>query len=207
MTSSILIRLGGLAAALGGTVYVGLILVADPYWLERLYYTNTIGYGFVAVLQPLGAMGAMAAIAALYSSRRSAYWRCEAYFSAVSIVGLSLAVGALTVGVVLLSYPSDLLVSLILMGLLVASAGMVLAGGLIMAERVLPWWCGVAIMGGSPFGMFLMMVPSMALQGSPEGVFWLAKALAALGGVVWVLVGYAVFQEAGRRPERPSRVR
>jgi hypothetical protein len=52
MWSSTPIRLGGLVAVLGGFVYVGLILLGGPYWLEYLYYTNTIGYGFVAVLQP-----------------------------------------------------------------------------------------------------------------------------------------------------------
>jgi hypothetical protein len=61
-----------------------------------------------------------------------------AYFSAMAFLGLALAVGALTVGVIALSYPSELLVLLILIGLLVASAGMVLLGGLTLAERVLP---------------------------------------------------------------------
>lgn len=135
VASSAFIRLGGLAAALGGAVYAGMVLVADPYWLEHLYYVNTIGYGFVAVLQPLGAMAAIAALHALQGRR---YGRSEAYFSVVSIVGLALVVGALTVGVVVLSYPSELLTLLILIGLLVASVGIAALGVQTIAAGVLP---------------------------------------------------------------------
>jgi len=188
---------------MGGVIYVVLVLQADPYWIEYLYYTNTIGYGFFAVLQPVGAM---AAIASLHSLQRQRYGVLGAYYSVVAFVGLALAVGALTIGVVALSYPSDLLVLLTLVGLLVASASMIPLGVLTIAADELPWWCGVALMAGSPFGMFTMMVPSMALQGSMEIVLWLAEALAALGGVVWVLIGYAIFRAAGRRPNRRSRV-
>jgi hypothetical protein len=183
---------------------VGLVLLEDPYWLEHLYYVNTIGYGFVAILQPLGAMAAIAALHAL-QGRRYGTW--GAYSAAMAFVGLALAVGALAVGVVALSYPSELLALLILVGLLVASVGMVLVGGLTVAGGVLPPWCGVAIMGGSPFGMFVMMAPSMLFRGWPEGILWLAETLAALGGVVWILVGYSIFRAAGSRIERSSQAR
>jgi len=179
-------------------------LLGGPYWLEHLYYVNTIGYGFVAVLQPLGAMAAIAALHALQGRR---YGMLGAYFSIMAFAGLALAVEALTVGVVALSYPSELLVLLILVGLLVASAGMVLLGGLTITERVLPWWCGAALIVGNPFGMFLMVLPSMRFEDSPTEVLWLTEAFEALGGVAWVLVGYAIFRAAGRRSERPSRVR
>ena len=164
---------------LGGAVYVGLVLLADPYWLEYLYYINTIGYGFVAVLQPLGAM---AAIAALHALQRQRYGMLGAYFSIVAFVGLALAVGASTVGVVALPYPSELLVLLVLIGLLGASVGMVLLGGLTIAGRILPWWCGAALIAGNPFGMFLMMLPSLRslrFADSPTEVLWLTEAFAA----------------------------
>jgi hypothetical protein len=192
----VLIGLGGLAAVLGGGVYVGLVLLAGPYWLESLYYLDTIGYGFVAVVQPLGAM---AAIVSVHALQRRRHGMLGAYLAAVAFVGLALVVGALTVGVVALSYPSELVVLLILLGLLVASAGMLLLGGLTIAEGVLPWWCGVALVGGSPLGMFLMMVPSMLFRGLPDVALGLTEAFAALGGVMWVLLGYAIFRAAGRR--------
>jgi len=196
MGTVFLIRLGGLAAVLGGVVYVGLVLLGGPYWLEGLYYIDTIRYGFVAILQPLGAM---AAIVALHALQRQRYGMLGAYFSIVASVGLALAVGALTVGVVALSYPSESLVLLIVIGLFVASGGMLLLGGLTIAERVLPWWCGVALLVGSPFGMFLMLLISMWFQGLPGQAPWFTGALAALGGVIWVLLGYAIFRAAGNR--------
>ncbi len=170
MTPPIFIRWAGLAAMVGGVVYVGLVLVADPYWLEYLYYVDTIGYGFVAILQPLGAMAAIAALHALQGRR---YRMPGTYFPIVAFVGLALAVGALTVGVIALSYPSGLLVLLILMGLLVASVGIVALGVQTIAAGVLPWWCGVALIAGNPFGMFLMMTPSLRFGDSPKEVLWL----------------------------------
>jgi len=199
-----LVRLGGLAAMVGGVVYVGLVLLTDPYWLEQLYYVNTIGYGFVAILQPLGAMAAISALHALQGRR---YGMTGAYFPIVAFVGLALAVGALTVEVIALSYESHLLFFLILIGLLVASVGIAALGVQTMAAGVLPWWCGVALIAGNPFGMFLMMTPSQRFGDSPKEVLWLMGAFEALGGVAWVLVGYAVFRAAGRVSERPSRVR
>ena len=50
--------------------------------------------------------------------------------------------------------------------------------------RVLPGWGGVALIVGG-----------------------LSLELAALAGVAWATVGYAIFRAAGRRTERPSRVR
>jgi hypothetical protein len=49
VSSSILIRLGGLAAMMGGIVYAGVGLVEERL-AEYLYYAGNIGYGFIAVL-------------------------------------------------------------------------------------------------------------------------------------------------------------
>jgi hypothetical protein len=74
-----------------------------------------------------------------------------------------------------------------LSGVLLATVGLV-ALGLVtinMGARVLPWWCGVALIGGSPPSAFL---------GRP------------LGGA-WTLVGYALFRASTHRQMRPSWVR
>ena len=50
-----LVRVGGLAAMVGGVVYAGVGLVAERL-VEYLYYMGNIDDNFVAVLLPIGAM-------------------------------------------------------------------------------------------------------------------------------------------------------
>jgi hypothetical protein len=194
-----LIRLGGLAAMVGGVVYAGVGLVEEQLAVY-LYYMGNIGGGFVAVLLPLGAM---AAIAALHALHRGRYGLRGALVSLTAFVGLALATGALTVGVISASPALDSLVNALLIGLLVATVGLALLGGLTIATGMLPWWCGVALIAGSPVGVFLTMILSVALGGT----VLLGGALQALGGVPWVLVGYAVIRAGGLQTQQPSRVR
>ena len=53
MRSSSLIRLGGLAAMVGGVVYAGVAFIVEQPLAEYLYYMGNIGFGFIAVLLPL----------------------------------------------------------------------------------------------------------------------------------------------------------
>jgi hypothetical protein len=193
MSSSILIRLGGLAAMVGGVVYAGVGLVEERL-AEYLYYVDSISYGFVAVLLPLGAM---AAIVALHALQRERYGWLAAVVSLTAFVGLALATGALTIGVVSSSPDLDSLINVVLIGLVVASVGIVLLGGLTTATGMLPRWCGVALAAGSPVGVFLTMIPSVVLGVAFPGVFLIGGVFQALGGVPWVLVGYAIFRVAG----------
>ncbi len=201
MKRTLLIRLGGLAAMVGGVVYAGVGLIEERL-AEYLYYMGNIGYGFIAVLLPLGAL---AAIAALHVLHRERYGWAGAVVSLTAFVGLALATGALTVGVVSTSPNLDSLFIALLIGLLVASVGIVLLGALSVSAQILPRWCGIALMAGSPVGVFITMILSAALE--LEGAFALGGASQALGGVPWVLVGLAIFRAAGQQPEQPSRVR
>ncbi len=72
----------------------------------------------------------------------------------------------------------------LIVGALVVIVGFVALGIATVAARVLPWWCGAALM-----------------------VFPIFPALGPLGGVPWVVVGYALFRAGSRLPEQPSRVR
>jgi hypothetical protein len=199
MKRTSLVQLGGLAAMLGGVVYAGVGLMVERL-AEYLYYMGNIGYGFIAVLLPLGAM---AAIAALHDLHRGLYGWAGAVVSLTAFVGLALATCALTVGVISTSPDSDSLFNALLVGLLVATVGIALLGGLTIATGMLPRWCGLALIIGTPVGVFVTMIPSAALGGT----FPLGGAFQALGGVPWMLVGYAVFRAAARLPEQPSRVR
>jgi hypothetical protein len=191
--SSILIRLGGLASIVGGAVYAGVGLVEERL-AEYLYYMGNIGDGFIAVLLPVGAM---AAIAAVHALQRRTYGWAGTVVSLTAFVGLAVATGAITVGVVSASPDLDSLFYILVVGLLLATVGIVLLGGLIVATGMLPRWCGVALMAGSPVGVFLTMMLSAA---SGEALT-LGGVFQALGGVPWVMVGYAVFRAGGRQAQ------
>jgi hypothetical protein len=205
MSYSNLIRLGGLAAMVGGVLYAGVGLLVGRL-AEELVYIGSIGYGFIVVSLPLGAM---AAIVALYGLHRERYGRAGLVLCLTAFLGLALATGALTLRV-LATYPLHafpdlgLFANLIVLGLLVATVGLVLLGALSVAWQVVPPWCGVALMAGSPFGVLLTMIPSEALAGGSL----IGRTFQALGGVLWVVVGYYIFRSAGGgRNERPARVR
>ena len=205
MSYSNLIRLGGLAAMVGGVLYAGVGLLVGRL-AEELVYIGNIGYGFIVVALPLGAM---AAILALYGLHRERYGRAGLVLCLTAFLGLALATVALTLRV-LATYPLhafpdlSLFANLIVLGLLVATVGLVLLGALSVTWQVVPPWCGVALMVGSPFGVLLTMIPSEALAGGSL----IGRAFQALGGVFWVVVGYYIFRSAGGgRTERPARVR
>ena len=205
MSYSNLIRLGGLAAMVGGVLYAGVGLLVGRL-AEELVSIGNIGYVFIVVLLPLGAM---AAILALYGLHRERYGRAGLVLCLTAFLGLALATVALTLGV-LATYPISAFPDsawifswLLLYGALIATVGLVLLGDLSVARQILPRWCGVALVAGSPLGVLLTMVPSEALAGGSL----IGRAFQALGGVLWVVVGYYIFRAAGRRSERPSRVR
>jgi hypothetical protein len=121
----------------------------------------------------------------------------------MAVLGLALATGALTLGAISARPDLDRLVIVVLIGLLVATVGIVLLGALSVTWQLLPQWCAIALIVGSPFGVFLAMIPSAALAGGSL----IGRAFQALGGVLWVVVGYYILRAAGGRTERPARVR
>jgi hypothetical protein len=210
MSYSKLIRLGGVAAMVGGVLYAGVGLL-EKRLAEDLVFTGNIGYRIIVVSLPLGTM---AAIVALYALHRERYGRVGTVLCLTAVLGLALATGALILRVLaaypIYAFPGDpaylawIFSWPIVLGLLVATAGMVLLGILSVAWRILPPWYAIALMVGSPLGVFyLTMIPTAALLGgSPLG-----RALQALGGVPCAVVGYYIFRAARQRTERPARVR
>jgi hypothetical protein len=205
MSYSNLIRFGGLAAMVGGVLYAGVGLLVGRL-AEELAYIGNIGYGFIVVSLPLGAM---AAIVALYALHRERYGRAGLVLCFTAFLGLALATVALTLGVIatypISAFPDSAWIFswLLLLGLLVATVGLVLLGALSVAWQIMPPWCGVALMAGSPLGVLFTMIPSEALAGGSL----IGRAFQALGGLLWVVVGYYIFRSAGGRTERAARVR
>jgi hypothetical protein len=186
LSSSNLIRLGGLAAIVGGVI-------------------GGVIYGLSAVVpgklsSVLFLLSVMAVIVALHLLQRERYgWRGTLGFP-TALAGLALTLGAvIDLFFIRVEFPilADLLVPfLVAVGILVATIGILALGGLTLDAGVLPSWCGAALIAGSPlFGIALLLV------GGPRyDVHWLIA-------VPWAVVGFAVFRAAGRRTERPPRVR
>jgi hypothetical protein len=195
MFSSILIRLGGLAAMVSGALYVSAELLDLPAGgaLWRSYYGFLPGGGslyFSALL--VGSMAATLAIAALYASRRDAYGVLGTLSSVAAFLGVALTLfGELGSPVAAV------------LGLLVGSVGVLALGLVTMALRQLAWWCGVALIVWGWTLVFLLLLPIMGVLAPPFPVFWGGL----LAGVTWIVVGFGVYREARGRTERPQRAR
>jgi drug/metabolite transporter (DMT)-like permease len=179
MKRTSLIRLGGLAAMVGGVAYTALGLLVP--FLEPIFFV-------------LLAIAAMVAIAALHALQRERYGLPGTVASLTVFIGVVLILGSnlgFTEGL-----PWPLPERIFLVGVVVAALGMVALGIATIAARVLPWWCGVALMvGGIGF-----VGPMLALS-------WTGFFMGLLAGAAWALVGYAIFRAGTRQTRQASRVR
>jgi hypothetical protein len=212
-----LIRLGGLAAIVGGAASAGLGL---------LYVLQVQGVTFGSIESALRKgnyenpvltvllFGVMAAIAALHAVQRQHYGSPGALASLVTFVGVTMTVGGNLLGELV---PTAAAVAMILLivGVPAASVGVLGLGIVTIRARVLPRWCGVALIAGSPpvvwaelliVGIVMAILGFLGLPTVVPGDIGFG-GLWTLVGVVWVLVGYAVFRAGGRQTQQPSRVR
>jgi hypothetical protein len=132
------------------------------------------------------------AIVALHALHRERYGLAGTLISLTAFVGLALIIVSW-----FLKLKTE---SILAYGLVLTTVGLVGLATITIAARVLPWWCGAALIVGSPLGVVLGIVLLWPL-GLDETAIILPL------GVGWVLVGYAVFRSAGHRDQQPSRVR
>ena len=157
MASSLLIRLGGLVAMVGGLaaatlglLYVlqarGMSLDSTEKALQKGHYENP-------TLDIL-VVGVLAAIASLHVIQRGRYGPPGRLTALAAFAGVAMAVvGGLLGGLVPALTGQAML--LVLVGLLAATAGVVGLGIVTVTARVLPRWCGVALVAGSPPFVFV----------------------------------------------------
>ena len=217
MLSSILIRLGGLVAIVGGTasatlglLYVlharGIALDFTEKGLQKGHYENP------ALTMLL--VGVIAAICGLHLAQRRYYGGWGALGSFAAIAGLVMVIGGNFLGGSGPAMASIAMVSL-LAGVLAVSVGIVVLGIVTMLAGRLPRWCGAAVVAGSPPFVFLaFMIANLVEMGLsslgmpsevPGGMGW--GMLWVLAGVPWALVGYGVFRAGAHQLMQPSRVR
>jgi hypothetical protein len=93
-------------------------------------------------------------------------------------------------------------IALLVGGASAASVGIAGLGVVTISAGVLPQWCGIALIAGSPLGvgtLFMFSTPLVTARILPGEIGW------ALAGIPWALVGYAIFR-AGQATA-PSQVR
>ena len=135
----------------------------------------------------------------LLQRERERYGLQGALVSATAFVGVALAV----VGYILMDFVislESLGIILFLLGLLVATTGIIPLGVITLVVGVLPQWSGAALICGNPLlGLFFLIMF--------YGMAWNFALGSLLVAVPWIVVGFAVFRAAGRRAQRPVRVR
>jgi hypothetical protein len=196
-----LIRLGGLAAMVGGvaSATLGLLyaLQARGVTLDSTEKALQKGH-YETPVSTMLLVGVLAAIGALQAIQRERYSRQGALAAMVAFVGLLLIPVGWLMPFIAVAAP------LVIMGVLAASVGIVGLGIVTIKAGVLPRWCGAAVIAGSPPFVGLEFVFSSLLVAAailPGEIAW------ALAGVPWVLVGYAIFRAGGHVSEQPSRVK
>jgi hypothetical protein len=138
----------------------------------------------------------MVALASLHAIQRERYGLLGTLAFLVAIVGVAMIFVSESRSLILvlwLGSPGAGGVSwLFIIGLLVATVGLIAYGVATITATVLPWWCGVALIAGSPFvGLFLYLFSPVE---------------ESLLGVPWVLVGFGIFRAATHLPEHPPLV-
>jgi len=213
MLTSTLIRLGGVAAMVGGaasaTLGVLTLLVLGlkydiPGTIEKAIQKG----GWELPVANMLLIGALAAIVALHALQRQRYGSGGTLAALAAFIGLVLLPVGWLVAVAWLetgpSFTPALLTAVLIVGVLAACVGIVGLGVVTIIAGVLPRWCGVALIAGSPPGvgiLFLFLSP-LGMAGILPG-----EAVWELAGIPWIVVGYAIFRAAGRRIEQHPRVR
>jgi hypothetical protein len=148
-------------------------------------------------------VGTLAAVAALHLIQRRHYGRLGALASASAIGGVAMVV----IGFLVSGSASDTVfyvgIGMVIIGAVIGSPGVVLLGIATITARVLPRWCGIALIAGSPPGvaiMFSVLAPLVTVHILPGEIGW------ALAGIPWIVVGYAIFRAATQHTQQPARV-
>ena len=197
MSYSNLIRLGGLAAMVGGALF----LVGSFVYLVRhtfLYYL-----GFLAVALLLVSVG----VVGFHAMQRHSYVRSmgRAGFWSVVVGSLMVVLGGAVfftlgeAGDFLQATPPLVWVVLGLSGLVVGFVGLVvgypLYGVATLQAKVLPRWCGVAFVAALPAGLALSVLwILLAFVASYEPFLsFSGVSTFMVFGLAWLALGYALW--------------
>jgi len=187
MSSSDLIRWGGLAGMLAGVAFIVLMLIPEGPPGSFLYTLNSLVF-IVAVLLVL------VGLAGFHALQKGNYGRIGRGGLYTVIVAGSVQVVA-QVG---LMSGSTAFRFLDLLGILGVMVGFVLYGAATLQAKVLPRWCGVGFIVGLPVWWVLAVILGNEYGGSLGGILF---------GFLWLALGYVLFSRRSAATEQPARVR
>ena len=194
MSSSNLVRWGGIAAVVAGLVWTVLVLFSPRDASDVLFFSGSSG----KVIFIVALLSQVTGIAGLYVLQRGRHGRFGAVGALVAFVGF--AIELIFVVVVSLGVGegggmvSLVLALLLALGVIVSFVGLALLGIAILRMRTLPSWFGVLLIVGLPAAVILAMVLGALAS-------WVAY------GVFWLLVGYVLLSSSSTWVQRPTRTR
>ena len=189
MSSSDLIRWGGLASMLAGVTFVVLFLVGlvIPEPLPGSFSDVLTSIMFIIALLLL-----LVGLAGFHALQKESYGRIgRAGFYTVIVATLVQILAQ-----VVLVMGSTALEFLDFLGLLGVMVGFVLYGAATLQARVLPRWCGVGFIAGLPVWVAVSVV-SGEYGGIVGGILF---------GLLWLALGYTLWARSGTVTQRAPRV-
>ncbi len=189
MSSSDLIRWGGMAAMLSGVLFVVIFLIGlvIPEPLPGSFSDILTSVLFIVALLLL-----LVGLTGFHALQKGNYGR-------IGRVGFYTVIVAALVQIlaqVVLVLGSTALEDLDLLGLLGVMVGFVLYGAATLQARVLPRWCGVGFIVGLPVWVAVSVVLG-GFGGSLGGILF---------GLLWLALGYTLWSRSSTAVERPARV-
>jgi hypothetical protein len=187
MTSSNIVRWGGIAAMLGGVSWV-------VWSLLGRVSSEAAGSPFADALLLLAALLTLAGLLGLHALQGANYGRIGRagfYTAGAGFLVQALAALFLLMGSEAWEVSLQWLVAPV--GSLIILVGLVLYGATTLQARVLARWCGLG----------LIVVPPIAFY--MHGRIFYGSL--ALFGVLWVALGYVLWSRSATPTEQPSRVR
>ena len=172
MSSSNLVRWGGIAAVVAGLVWIVLVLFSPQDASDVLFFSGSSG----KVIFIVALLSQVTAIAGLYVLQRGRNGQFGAVGALVAFVGF--AIELIFVVVVSLVGEGGGIVSLVLalllaLGVIVSFVGLALLGIAILRMRTLPSWFGVLLIVGLPAAVILAIVLGALASWVAYGIFWL----------------------------------
>lgn len=201
-----LIRLGGLVAMVGGvaSATLGLLYALQARGVTLGSIDRAVQKGnYENPVLTMLLVGVLTAIAALHTIQRRHYGRQGALASLAAFVGIAMTVGGNLMGE-LVPAMAQVAIILLIVGVGAASVGVVGLGIVTLGAQVLPRWCGVAVIAGSPpsVGLEFVLLGSLGAAAIlPGTIAW------TLVRLPWVLVGFAVYRAGAHQAQQPSRVK
>ena len=185
MSSSDLVRWGGVAAVVAGVSYLVLVLFSLQGLGSSLSFSLLANSVFIVAL-----LSQLVWVAGLHTLQREHHGRLGTVGSVLAAVGFVLLPAAVLVSGLEIGIVAAVL---FFVGVLTSYVGLVLLGVAALRARVLTRWFGILLIVSAPIGLVL----TLTVGGAGEIIVLV---------VFWVLVGYALLSSGGAKVRQPTRV-